>query len=226
MDKNKTGPSGGQSWDALLGHVFIVDDDPASLESMRRELSTEGYRVYAFGDPRTFLEFVTPVAPAVLLLDMRLPNMSGLEVQKHLLSLNARLPVIFVSGESTVHQAVSAYESGAVRFLVKPFGRGALLEAVEHGIALAVERQQKERLRMQRDSRLSLLAPREREMLDLLLKGYGIQDVSKRMGIVSSTASQYKASIFVKLDVKNTIELIALMQSEKSTSDQQSNRTL
>lgn len=211
---NATPPDAPQtaSMSAYLGHVFMVEDDAGALESMRRLVTSEGYRVYPFSDPRTFLDFVTPVAPATLLLDMNMPDMTGLEVQQRLRVMNIHMPVIFVSGESTVRQAVTAIESGAAQFLMKPIGSKALLDAIGRAIALDRTRSEADHKQKRRDARLEHLTPREHEVLELLLRGFGISQICRQLQIAASTASQYKASILLKLDVANLAELRAFIE--------------
>jgi len=207
----ETSPLSDDSVLSHRGHVFVVEDDHSALASMQRELVSEGYRVYPFENPELFLQYVTPVTPSCLLLDMRLPNMLGVEVQARLKSLGINVPVVFISGESTVQQAVTALESGALQFLTKPFGRVALLEAVDKAITFSKTSEAELIRKRLQQVRVARLAPREREVLDLILAGYANQEISEKMGISYATTKQYKSNIFMKLDVQTMAELIELM---------------
>lgn len=200
---------------SLNGHVFLVEDDDAMRESMRRILAHEGYRVYAFAEPLSFLELVTPVSPGVVILDMRLPSLSGVDVQARLNEMGLGLAVIFVSGESTVQQAVTAMDKGALQFLVKPVSRSELLDAVALGMQNELKRLEELKRRHVRDGCLARLAPREREVLDLLMKGYGNKEVSAKMGISYPTAKQYKGNVLMKLNVETMSQLMELMNLDE-----------
>lgn len=194
------------------GHVYIVEDDEAMRESMRRILSSHGYRVYPFGQPKQFLELVTPVSPAMVLLDMRMPGMTGVEVQIRLRAMGFEMPVVFVSGESTVLQAVTALKDGALKFLVKPVSRQELLESVHEALESDKARMLLESKRHHVHGHLARLAPREREALALLLDGHGNTEISKRMGIAYATAKQYKSNILLKMSAQTMAEVVELMR--------------
>lgn len=196
---------------AARGHVFIVDDDDSMRESMRRVLVSQGYRVYVYGDPLIFLEMVTPVAPAVILLDMRMPGMTGDEVQQKLIELGILIPVVFISGESTVQQAVSALQNGAKHFLVKPVGRQDLLDTVDKVVQSHTTELRLKEQKTAYENRILRLTPREREVMELMLAAFGNQEISQKLGISYATAKQYKSNILTKLDAQSMSDLFEMM---------------
>lgn len=195
------------------GHVFVVEDNQALRESMQRILVSQGYRVQAFEDPLVFLDQVSRITPAVLLLDMRMPTLTGLEIQARLIERRIDMPVVFVSGLSTVQQAVTALENGALQFLVKPVSREHLLEAVRKGVAVDRERAAKHQRQTAQEGLYARLAPREREVLQLLLAGHGNLYISAKLRIAPATVKQHKSNIKLKLNVDNMAELVTLMRA-------------
>ena len=141
-----------------------------------------------------------------------MPGLSGLELHARLQSMGSAIPVIYISAGSTPKQTISAMKLGAHEFLIKPFSRAELIEAVSSAI-------QKERGRMQRlderkahDARLNQLSPREREVMDLMVKGFGNAQIMTTLGISLPTAKQYKSQIMRKLDVQSLAELMAFQR--------------
>src|SRR5277367_4663616 len=151
--------------------VFVVDDDPSVRDAVRRLIASVGLRVETFGSTREFLAATRPEAPACLVLDVRLPDVSGLEFQRDLAQADVHIPIIFVTGHADIPMSVRAMKAGAVEFLTKPFRGQDLLDAIQEAIArdrLAWnERAQMAELRSRYDS----LTPREKEVLKLVASG-------------------------------------------------------
>ena len=117
-----------------VGHIYLIDDDESMRTSLSRMLRDVGYIVEDFSSAVTFLEDSMPVAPAVILLDMQMPDMTGLDLQEKLVKLGRKTPIVFVSGQSHPHQIVTSLKRGALDFLFKPFNLEDLLKAVRVGI--------------------------------------------------------------------------------------------
>lgn len=197
----------------VQGYVYVVEDDASIRDSIKRTLISLNYRVLAFSDPAKFLDVVTDkVSPCVLLLDMRLPNCTGLHVQASLQERGVDLPIVFMSGESTVLQAVKAMEAGATKFLVKPVTRAALIEAVTQGLQQDLQRRQKQEARQRVDKLMVRLTAREREVLSWVRKGLANAEIADILGISVATVKQHKSSIMIKFDTKTFAELLESLQ--------------
>ena len=197
-------------------YVYLVEDDDALRHSLKATLSFVGYTVYSYAGPESFLKEFKPLTPAVLVTDMRMPHTSGVELQEEMLSKGLKLPIIFISGESSDEQIIRAFKNGAVDFLLKPFGREIFLSTVAKAIeqdAIAMQ----ELMRINQFSEaLKMLSPRERQVFELLAKGYSNNELVRTLGISLYTAKEYKSSVMNKLGLKSLSELIALNTSLSS----------
>ena len=182
------------------GLVYFVDDDASFATSLANALRIVGYEVETFSDVDAFLS-EERLENAVLICDMRMPNQSGLDLQAALKQRAIRIPIIFVSGESTVNQAVEAMKNGAKDFLTKPFEPSKLIMLV--GATLREHEQ-----RQSSQEALKALSQREQEAFAYIVEGFGNPYIAEKMDIKVSTLKEYKTNIFKKLGVNNVSELI------------------
>ncbi len=207
-----------QTPDQPSEHVFLVDDDDALRDGIADLLCVVGYQVYKWSDGAAFLADIPRVAPAVLITDMRMPGLSGVELHAELLRLGRTMPVIYISGESTVAQSIQAMKLGAMEFLVKPFGREELLRAV----ATSLEKDRQQMQHLIKAARVAQaraqLSPREVQVHELMLKGYNNREIMDALQISLPTAKQYKAEVMRKLAVRSLSELISLSATEPDPS--------
>ena len=192
--------------------VFVVDDDPSVRESIERLLGTIDLSVRAFGAGREFLNSDRPEIPACLVLDVRLPGISGLDFQRELSKANIRIPIIFITAHGDVPMSVKAMKAGAVEFLIKPFHDQDLLDAVQ----MALER---DRLRRLRDSeiadlqrRLRTLTPREREVLPLVISGLLNKQIAAEMNASEATVKVHRSQLMRKLEAKSVPDLVRMAE--------------
>ena len=192
------------------GHVDVVDDDDSLRNSICDLLGFAGYHVRAWRDAESFLDHLPQTAPAVVVTDMRMPGLSGLEMHAELVARGRTMPIIYISGESTVPQSIGAMKLGALDFLVKPFSREDLLRAVSAGI----EKDRKQMQQMIEQARfeqaLAHLSPREREVMALLVKGSSNSEIVEAMNISLPTTKQYKSQIMRKLGVRSLSQMMKL----------------
>jgi FixJ family two-component response regulator len=191
-------------------YIFLVEDDDELRSDLERALKFCGYTVFPFANPEQFLTQFKPLVPAVLITDMRMPKQSGIQLQSELIAKGHKIPIIFISGESTDEQIVKAFKNGAFDFLLKPFSREDFLSAV----AKAIEQDSIAMHELIRASSiaaaLKTLSPRERQVFNLLAKGYGNRELVEELGISLPTVKEYKSEVMHKLRLRSIAELIAL----------------
>jgi FixJ family two-component response regulator len=191
-------------------HVFLIEDHDELREDLKQILQFVGYVVHAFPDPIQFLEYDKHLAPAVVVSDMRMPHMTGVELQERLKELGRTIPMVIISGESTDHQIIAALKNGAIDFLLKPFVRESLLAAVAKGIEIDSAVMKNVIRVSELNEKLKILSPREHQVFELLAKGFSNKELMERLNISLPTVKQYKSEVMYKLRLRSLAELIAL----------------
>ena len=190
------------------GHIYLIDDDESMRTSLARMLGEVGYQVQEYASATDFLEKSLPLAPAVILLDMQMPDVTGLDLQKQLVSLGRKTPIVFISGQSHPHQIVQALKNGAVDFLFKPFNLEELLQAINE--ALKFDQRQLKSLTKEVETKknYALLTPREKEVSALLVKGFLNKEIAQQLGISKATIKVHKARVIEKMQVTSMQDLV------------------
>jgi len=189
-------------------HVVLLEDDDFLRVDLKSLLELAGYVVHSYSNPLEFLSTPFNFAPAVIVSDMRMPGLSGVNLQSALLEINRVIPFIFISGESTDYQIIQSMKQGAIDFLIKPFNSDQLFTAINKGIEL--DRAFIREIIFQKDKAFILkkLSPRESQVYELLKKGYSNSELSQTLGISLETTKQYKQEVMRKLELKSLSELI------------------
>ena len=192
--------------------VFVIDDDAAVRDSVKRLIASVGLRVETYGSTREFLSAKRPDTPACLVLDVRLPDVSGLEFQRDLAASNFQIPIIFITGHADVPMTVRAMKAGAVEFLTKPFRGQELLDAIQDAIAKDRvawnERSQLEELRSRYDS----LTPREKEVLTLVASGLLNKQVGAELGMSELTVKTHRGRVMQKMGAESLADLVRMSE--------------
>jgi len=191
--------------------VFIVDDEPSVLRSLSILLRAHGHIVEAFDSPVTFMEAITPGSDGCALLDVRMPAMSGLELQGWLTKKGIRLPVIMLTGHGDVALAVRAMKAGALDFIEKPARERELLAALEEARAVAASRPRPSIPPDVVEERLSRLTAREREVLDQLVLGKTNKEIAGALGISQRTIEIHRARVREKMEARGLADLITML---------------
>ncbi len=191
--------------------VFVVDDDPGVLESLKLLLRSVGLAAETFASAHEFLEAYDPEKPGCVVLDVRMPEMSGLELQDRLRALESTLPIIFITAHGEVPMAVKAVKTGAVDFIQKPFSDQELIEKIQHAIEdNALNREQLRELQQIR-ARMALLTPRERQVMELVVEGRANKVIAKKLGLSQRTVEIHRARVMKKMEASSVSSLVQMV---------------
>ena len=183
-------------------HIYLVEDNVSQRESIESILNFIGYNVLSFSNANAFLKNKIQ-RPGLLITDMQMPDISGVELQEQLIQLNIDIPIIFISGEASISQSIKAMQQGAIDFLVKPFDADQLIQVVKKACGLDAKKIYLKEL-------LETLSPRELEVYKLLNEGLNNNELIDKLKLSLPTVKQYKSEVMRKLKIKTLSELIHL----------------
>jgi FixJ family two-component response regulator len=199
--------------------VFVVDDDSSMREALADLIASVGLSVEAFKSAPEFLERRRPDAPACLVLDVRLPGLSGLDLQRELLHREAPIPIIFITGHGDIPMSVRAMKEGAVEFLPKPFRDQDLLDAIQRAIGIdRVARQERTVVAAVR-RRYESLTKREREVMNLIVSGLLNKQIAAQLGSSEVTVKMHRGQVMHKMRAESVIQLARMAEKIGITSD-------
>jgi len=197
--------------------VYVVDDDHSSRKSLEFLIKASGFKVQAFASAKELLDFPRPEVPACLVLDVRMPGLTGLELQRKLTHIGVRLPIIFMTGHGDIPMSVEAMKAGAVEFLTKPFREEdmlrAIVQAIEHDRVAHRERLEMADL----NNRYARLTPREREVMAKVVAGLLNKQVAAELGASEKTIKVHRARVMQKMQAESLADLVRM--SEKLHAD-------
>ncbi|HUA52126.1 MAG TPA: response regulator FixJ [Candidatus Sulfotelmatobacter sp.] len=195
--------------------IFVVDDDDAVRDSLQILLQTEGYGAEAYGSGRAFLDGYRAGGRGCLVTDVRMPDMSGLELQQAVIARRLELPVVVMTGQADIPIAVEAMKAGAIDFLEKPFPDSAILDALRRALAGDGARALAARARDAAD-RARGLSPRERQVLEWLVQGLGNKAIARELAISPRTVEVHRARVMEKMQADSLSQLVRLALAAKA----------
>jgi FixJ family two-component response regulator len=207
--------------------VFVVDDDPSVRRAIKRLVESVGLRVELFGSAQEFLRSERPDLPNCLVLDIRLPGMSGLDFQRELAEAGIHIPIIFITAHGDIPMTVRAMKAGAVEFLTKPFRDQDLLDAIQQGLERDLTRRAQEAEVATLRERFKSLTPGERKVLPLVVSGRPNKQIAAEIGTTEATVKVHRSQLMRKMAADSLPELvrmsekigIALVQSDQAQGD-------
>jgi FixJ family two-component response regulator len=202
--------------------VFVVDDDPEFRDSIGRLLRSVGLNTRQFSCVSDFLNAPLPDGPSCLVLDVRLPGRSGLELQRDLAAANRQLPIIFITAHADIPMTVQAMKGGAIEFLTKPFRDQDFLDAVDAGLARDRVRRESDKVLQALRERFDTLSPREQEIMIQVTAGRLNKQIAGDVGIAESTVKVHRTNLMRKMQARSLPELSRMADILKLTSEKPS----
>ncbi len=190
------------------GTVFVVDDDASMRKALARLCQSAGLQTRTFASAREFLDAGAPESPACLVLDVRMPGLSGLDLQSELAARKIQTPIVFITGQGDIPTSVQAMKAGAVDFLTKPFKNKDLVAVIQDALGKDVRLKSAQTERDQVQRRLDSLTPREREVYDLVVKGLLNKQIAAELGASEQTIKVHRARVMEKMEVMSVAELV------------------
>jgi RNA polymerase sigma factor (sigma-70 family) len=209
----------------MMPTVFIVDDDPAVRDSLALLIMAQGMRTVTFASAMEFLESYTEGEIGCMVLDIRMPQITGLALQEKLVERGITIPIVFITGHGDIEQCRRAFQSGAIDFLTKPIDQNRLIDSLRKGIRMSIHQQQQEEETQEVMQLLDRISGREREVLELVADGLSSKEIARQLDLSPRTIEVHRANLFSKLGVDSLADLIrfylkALEATGKKRSDE------
>jgi FixJ family two-component response regulator len=192
--------------------VYVIDDDPSIRKALSRLLKSIGMQTVTFATAEEFLNHTLPDLLSCIIADVRMPGLSGLELQRILAERKSRIPIVFITGHGDIPMAVRAMKAGAISFLGKPFNDEKLLDAVQQAIESHAQTRQTSANIAEIQQRADLLSPREREVMNLVVTGMLNKNSGQKLGVTEKTIKVHRARVMRKMQAHSLVELVHLAE--------------